>query len=130
MSAPGTLRRAALAACFAAAGGCVPSPVPEPPQPIGPIEDWHPLAGCYRADDWHFALDTVPALAYWNSPPAGALQAWSYGESDRGDLYWVLTPEGDARLVEHNGMDGSTARFRATGDCPTWCSIRPAAAPA
>ena len=106
------LCRAALSACAAVTAGCAPPPAPEPPQPI---QDWHALVGCYQAGDWLFALDSVPALAYYANPPAGALQAWNYSR-ERGDIYWTFTPEGDARVVEHNGMDGSTTRWRARGD--------------
>jgi hypothetical protein len=109
----GALRRAALVACVAAVAGCLPRPAPEPLQPI---QDWRSLVGCYRAGNWRFALDSVPALAYWTDPPRGARQAWTYAVWARGDVYWTLTPAGYAEVVRHNGMDGATTRFGMKGD--------------
>ncbi|MFL5541005.1 MAG: hypothetical protein ACJ8J0_18585 [Longimicrobiaceae bacterium] len=109
----GALRRATLAACVAVTAGCQPPPAPEPLQPI---QDWRSRVGCYQAGDWRFALDSVPAMAYWTNPPPGAWQAWTYGERARGDVYWTLTPGGYADVVEHNGLDGGTTRFMAKGD--------------
>jgi len=107
------VRRATLAACVAATAGCLPRPAPEPLQPV---QDWRSLVGCYRSGNWRFALDSVPALAYYANPPRGARQAWTYADQARGDVYWTLTPEGYAEVVEHNGMDGATTRFGVKGD--------------
>jgi hypothetical protein len=109
-----TLSPVLLAA--AACGGLRASARVRPANELPPVGDWRPLVGCYHSTYISFGLDSVPALTYWNAAPAGALQAWRYGDDYRGDLYWSITPDGYATLVAHNGLDGSTTRYRLTGD--------------
>jgi hypothetical protein len=103
-----TIRCIAVLSCAALAPGCVPGLSRER---LLPVRDARELVGCWHEGDWHFGLDSVPAVAYWKQPPPDAMQAWLYGHA-RGDLYWTLSPGGEAVLVADNGLDGSTTRYR------------------
>lgn len=90
---------------------------PAATEPPGPPVEWRSLVGCYRADDWRFALDSVPELAVHSIEEGSRLARSTNPWWERGyDTYWRMTAPDSVKLVWDAGLHGGHHQFAVRGD--------------
>jgi hypothetical protein len=101
----------------AAAAACAGVPQPAPAGAPGPPVEWRSLVGCYRADDWRFAFDSVPFLAVHSIEDSSRLARSTNDWWGRGyDTYWRMTAPDSVKLVWDAGLHGGHHQFAVRGD--------------